>query len=90
MTVMPLKIAGVIRKDKIRDILLFEADFNFSNKLYFGKRLTKRAQNTGVPPQEKNDISLGHMSIELAVIRSLLCDYVRQRRRNSALGSYDA
>ena len=43
-----LKLSGVIRTDKLSDILLFEADLNFANKLYFGMILMKTAEGLGV------------------------------------------
>ena len=52
LTVMVLNISGVIRTDKLRTILLFKAHLNFSNKLYFGSKLTKRAESSGILPQE--------------------------------------
>ena len=52
LTVILLKISGVSRTDNLRTILIFEAYFNFSNKLYFGSRLMKRAESSGVLPQE--------------------------------------
>ena len=45
-----LKLSGAIRTDKLRDILLFEADLNFANKLYFGMRLMKREDRSVVLP----------------------------------------
>ena len=48
LTFIILNISGVIITDNLRAILLFEADLNFSNKLYFWIRLMKRAQSSGV------------------------------------------
>ena len=36
MSVMPEKVAGIALVNKMRAILLMEADFNFHNKLVFG------------------------------------------------------
>jgi hypothetical protein len=41
------KRAGVILVDKLRPILLMEADFNFANKVQFGCRLVKEAAKRG-------------------------------------------
>ena len=47
------KISGVIRTDKLISILVFEADFIFSDNIYFRSSLTKRAETSVVPPQKK-------------------------------------
>lgn len=38
------KVAGVALVNKLRAILLMEADFNFHNKLIFGKWILKNAR----------------------------------------------
>ena len=43
----------------MRDILLFEADFNLK-KLYFGSILMKTLDNSVVFYQEQNVVSVGH------------------------------
>ena len=54
------KIYRVIKTDNLGTILLFEADFNFANKLYFGIRLMKRAEISVVLPQEQHGGRSGH------------------------------
>ena len=49
----------------------------------------KRSESSGVLPQEKHGDRSGHMSINVAVLRSLFFDYVIKTRRRSSLGSYD-
>ena len=44
LTVMLEKIEGNIRVDKLRAILLMEADFNQMNKLLFGHRMIKQSE----------------------------------------------
>ena len=68
---MVLNISGLIITDKLRDISLSEYDFNFSNKLYFERRLTKIACNSIVLPQEEHGSISEHASIEVALLRSL-------------------
>ncbi len=46
------KIAGVALVNKLRAILLLEADFNFCNKLIFGKRMLDLARANGMVPEE--------------------------------------
>ena len=44
------KIAGVVLVTKRRAILLMEADFNFHNKLIFGKQMMDLAPRHGIVP----------------------------------------
>ena len=46
------KIAGVAVLTKLRAILLMEADFNCHNRLIFGNRMMKLAQEHGLVPEE--------------------------------------
>ena len=82
---MLLNISRVITADNIRDILLFESDFKFENKLHFGSRFMKRAESLGVLPQEQHGGRTGHTPIEVSSVRISLFDYVRQTRINAAL-----
>ena len=84
-----MNISGVIRTDNLRDILLFEVDLKFSNKLYFGSRLTKIVEISGVLPQEQHSGRSGHTSIEVAVLIILFFDYTRPTIRNASLRLYD-
>ena len=52
LTVMLEKEPGVIDVEKLRAILLLEADFNFVNKLYFGTRMITRAHQEDLIPPE--------------------------------------
>ena len=47
------KIAGIALVNKLRAILLMEADFNFHNKLIFGKRMVDAARAEGLIPTEQ-------------------------------------
>ena len=57
LTVMLEKIEGNIKVDKLRAILLMEADFNQMNKLLFGHRMIKQ-------PEKKNGYLMKHMVVE--------------------------
>ena len=46
LSVLLEKIAGVILVNKLRSILLMEADFNMLNKLVFGVRMMKNARDS--------------------------------------------
>ena len=52
LTVMLEKIAGLALVNKLRAILLMEADFNMHNKIIFGKRMLDAVRDTGVIPEE--------------------------------------
>ena len=53
LTVMLEKIAGLALVNKLRAILLMEADFNMHNKLHFGSRMLDAARSEGIIPQEQ-------------------------------------
>ena len=53
MPVMLEKIAGIALVNKLRAILLMEADFNFHNKLIFRKRMLDQARSNGTIPAEQ-------------------------------------
>jgi hypothetical protein len=46
------KTPGVIKVDKLRAILLMEADFNFFNGLMFAGRMMRQAESLGCIPLE--------------------------------------
>ena len=69
---MILNIPGAIRTGKIRDIPLFEFDFNFASKLYFGSRLMKRAKIPGVLTQDQHGGRSLHTLIKVSVLISML------------------
>ena len=50
LTIMLEKIAGIALVNKLRAILLMEADFNMHNKLIFGKRMLDQARANGIIP----------------------------------------
>ena len=85
-----MKVSGVIITYKLIAILLFESDIKFSNQLYFGIRLIKRAEGSGVLPQEQHSGRSGHTPIEVALIRSIFIEFVTQTKRNTEFRSYDA
>ena len=73
---MLFKISSVIRTNNLRYILLFEADFNFENKTYFGRRLIKRTEISGVLLQGQHGVRPGYTFTEVSVLIRLLFDYV--------------
>ena len=90
LSAMLEKKAGVIRVDKLRAILLMEADFNFANKLIFGSRMVHTATRNGEIPPELFGSLQGKEAIEVAIGRRLTADLSRQRRTPLAMSSVDA
>ena len=90
LSVMLEKKPGVIDVDKLRAILLMEADFNFANHLFFGKRLRASAEKHNIFPDDTFGSRENNSSIEVSLCRLLFFDLVRQLKFNAALGSYDA
>ena len=67
-----------------------EADFNFANHLYFGKRLKALAEEHNILPDDTFGSRENNSSIEVSLCRLLFFDLVLQLKFNAALGSYDA
>jgi hypothetical protein len=84
------KEAGVIKVNKLRAILLMEADFNFFNGLMFAKRMMTRAEERGTIPIECYGSRNNHEAIEVALNRRLVTDILRQKRIPGAVASVDA
>ena len=84
------KEAGVIRVDKLRAILLLEADFNFANKLLVGKRMVDSLEESQAFEEEQYGSRRQRSSIEVALNRRLLSDLSRQKRRPIAIAGVDA
>ena len=86
LSVMLEKKPGVIDVDKLRAILLMEADFNFANHLFFGKRLRASAEENNIFSQDTFGSRENNSSIEVSLCRLLFFDMVRQLKFNAALG----
>ena len=84
------KSPGIIKTDKLRAILLMEADFNFANRLYFGRKLCDVAEAAKILPPDQFGSRKEHSAKEVAICRALFLDIVRQKKWNAALGSYNA
>ena len=90
LTAMTEKKPGVILIDKLRAILLMEADFNFGNKMIFGSRAMHSAE---VSEMFRHEICGGRKKMEAAeagLARRLFLDTLRQQRRGGAIASVDA
>jgi hypothetical protein len=84
------KVEGVIVVDKLRAILLLEADFNFSNGLIFSKRMMHQAETQQWIPDECYGSRKNCEAIEVALNRGFVWDITRQRRAPAAIVSVDA
>jgi hypothetical protein len=89
LTVMLEKIAGVALVNKLRAILLMEADFNFHNKLIFGRRMLKQARLLDLIPGEQFN-EKENTADDGVLEKVLLFDISRQTRRATAVASVDA
>ena len=90
LSAMLEKKAGVIMVDKLRAILLMEADFNFANKLIFGSRMMEVAmEEDEIPPEVFGSIK-NREAIEAATCRRLIADLSRMTRTPMAISSVDA
>ena len=72
------KIADCIRVDKLRAILLMEADFNFGTKLVFGSKMVTNMERSGLIPPEVKGGRKGMQAKEVAICGGLLYDISRQ------------
>ena len=90
LTVMLEKIEGNIRVDKLRAILLMEADFNQVNKLMFGHRMIKQSEAHNRIPDEAYGSRASLNAILVAVNRRLVIDIFKQKRRCGAIAGVDA
>ena len=89
LSVMLEKIAGVALVTKLRAILLMEADFNYHNKLIFGKRMLDLARQHDLVPEEI--YSEKGKTAEDAILHQVLAyDIARQKRAPFIVASVDA
>ena len=90
LTVMLEKEPGAINVDKLRAILLLEADFNFANKLYFGSRMIRRAQQDNLIPEECFGGIRHRNPHQLGLVRKCLIDLATISLTTIAIASVDA
>ena len=83
------KIRGCSVVNKLRSILLMEADFNAVNKIIYGNRMMNNVRRHGMMPDEifseKN-----RTADDGTMTKVLFYDIVRQSRRAAGIGSVDA
>jgi hypothetical protein len=83
------KKAGNLRVDKLRAILLYEADFNQKNKK-IGKDMMYTAEDLKVIAQEKFRSRANLSLIDHSLNIQLTYDIIRQKKRPSAVCLNDA
>ena len=83
------KSPGVTIIEKLRSILLMEADFNSSNKEIFGDRMMNNVRIHGLMPEEIFS-EKGKPSGDGTLAKTLYWDIVRQSRSCAGLASIDA
>ncbi len=89
LTVMLEKVAGLALVNRLRAILLMEADFNFHNRIIFGRRMLERARAEGLIPEEH--FSEKDSTAEDGKFANVLAsDIARQRRQPFCSLSADA
>ena len=84
------KIEGNIRVDKLRAILLMEADFNQLNKLFFGHCMIKKSERKKTILDETFDIRISLNVILVAVNRRLVIEILKQKCRCGVLTGHNA
>jgi Reverse transcriptase (RNA-dependent DNA polymerase) len=87
--VMIPKKVDSLRVDKLRTIVLMEADFNFLNKV-IGKRVMEKAEQSGSIAPEQFGSRKQKSSIHHAVNKQLTTDILRQDRKSFCLITLDA
>jgi hypothetical protein len=87
--VMLMKQIGNINIDKLRAILLFEADFNFNNKMLGRQMMLRAEENNWIAPEQYG--SWKRLSaIDHCVNKRISFDIMRQSKRPGVLCSNDA
>ena len=86
---MLLKKQGVFQVDKLRTILLYEADFNYMNK-FLGRHMLAQAEQYNLMAPEQYGSRKQHRAIDQALNKRISFDILRQQRQPGALCSNDA
>ena len=90
LSVMLEKIKGNINVDKLRAILLMEADYNFVSKLLLGVRLTQIIEDRKGFPEELGGSRKNHEAVDIALNWRITSDILRQLRRPGTITGVDA
>ena len=82
------KERGNYRIHRLRTILLYEADYNFSNKI-LGLRMMKHAEDNNVLAPKQYGSRKHKTAIECALNKRLIFDLLRQTKRPAGICSCD-
>ena len=88
VTVLLGKIAGVTFVNKLRAICLFEADFNYWNKLIFARRMMRKTREEGGIPDEVYAKNGSHCD-NATMTKVFFCDLSRIMRHPAAITEAD-
>lgn len=83
------KVPGCCLLDKLRSILLMEADYNAVNKIGYGERMLDNVRKYGLMAEEIFS-EVGRTAEDGALAKTLFYDIVRQCRLTAAISSVDA
>lgn len=89
MSVMLEKVAGCQLINKLRSILLMEADFNCVNKIIYGNRMLTNVRKFGLMPDEIFS-ERNRTAEEGSLTKVLFYDITRQSRLAAGISSVDA
>ena len=84
------KELGCTLINKLRAILLMEADFNFSNKILYGTRMVDNVRRFGLMPEDTLTAKKNRMADDRTLAKVLFFDVVRQFKLPAGLSSVDA
>ena len=84
---MILKKQGIHQVDKLRTIVLYEADFNHNNK-FFGKKMMEHMKDNNILAKEQYSVP-GKKCIDHVINRRLLFDIVRYKKTSMAMAAVD-
>ncbi len=83
------KVSGCCLVDKLRSILLMEANYNANNKELIGNRMLANVRLHGLMMEEIFS-EVGRTAEDGALSKTLFYDIVRQGRLTAAISSVDA
>ena len=89
LSVMLEKMFGCALINKLRSILLMEADFNATNKIIYGQRMLQQARRYKLLPEEIYS-ERNRLADDGTLAKVLFYDIVRQTRRPAGIGAVDA
>ena len=88
VTVLLEKILGNNYVHKLRAICLFEADFNWRNKLIFARRMMTAAKEGGAMPAEIFS-KKGSQCMDAILCKTFTADVSKVLHHPAAIGGYD-